>query len=226
MSIGVKPVLFLWRSDKVSNIALIEHFGEEIALTRSELKHIIPGTNDDVENIIEKWINDGLLISVYKDVYYIPRQDRILKNASYSMEKVITKAFLESNGHIFGYPIGINVSNKWGLTSQTACRGRYVSNKVLENMEIKIGKRSFMILAPLVPINNQNAELLQLLDMLLNFKNWSEYSFDAAVNNCFYFIQHLQSIKFPSIEDAKDILTYYPDEIAQQYEFIFKMYGS
>ena len=55
--------------------------------------------------------------------------------------------------------------------------------------EVPIGKRTFIVRKPVVPVNEENVYVLQLLDLLKNLDMYLDESYDVAHDKVSQFVQ-------------------------------------
>ena len=85
------------------------------------------------------------------------------------------------NGKIDGFYSGSTFANFIGISLQVPMKKEIVSNRMSAIVrEIIIGKQIFIIRRPYVEITNDNANVLQLLDLLKNLDHYLDCSYDEA----------------------------------------------
>lgn len=164
-----------------------------------------PGT---IREMIRRLYNDGKLMRVKAGAYQIPNPDRILKKPTIKMTDAIESLYLkdESNNQI-GYKSGINFANALGLTTQTASVETIYSNQVSnKKREVTINNLKFIINAPRTLVTNDNYKLLQILDLLTNYKQYSEYDILEITNKI---LSYLKGVKLKE-KTIDEIVSAYP----------------
>nr|WP_231784165.1 DUF6088 family protein [Lentibacillus sp. JNUCC-1] len=132
---------------------------------------------------LKRLSDGGSLIKVKNGIYYVPRENSVLRNPRINLDKVITRRYMRtSNNKVIGYTTGINFANKLGLTTQTASVSTIVTNEVgRPEHEVKFGKKIVKLKKPRVRIDARNYKLLQVLDLLNEFDRVSEVPLENAV---------------------------------------------
>ncbi|OHX53161.1 hypothetical protein [Planococcus faecalis] len=120
---------------------------------------------------------------------------------------VIRKKFLEDRDRIIGYKSGTNFANALGLTSQTAAVATIVTNNAsAAKREVNIYKKRFIIRKSRVSVNKSNYKLLQVLDLLTNYEQYSEKPLEAVEENILAYLGDVSM----SVREVKEYLSAYP----------------
>jgi len=149
---------------------LYVHFGDEK-----------PGT---IRQTLRRLCDDQKITRVINGVYLFPNPQRLLKTPFVKIDDVIDQKYLLNKGNgIIGYRSGINFSNQLGLTSQTASVEVIYSNAVSnKKRNVYLNNNGIIVNAPRVEVNSDNYKLLQVLDLLTKFNQYSEYELHEAIS--------------------------------------------
>lgn len=75
--------------------------------------------------------------------------------------------YVSRGGKVDGFYSGNTFANQLGISTQVPNKVEIVSNNMAAKIrEIPIGKRTFIVRRPVVPVNDENVYVLQLLDLL------------------------------------------------------------
>ena len=141
-------------------------------------------------------------------VYFLSNPNRILDNHTLNFKKYIEQKFLkDSNGEVIGYESGFNIANQLGLTTQVTNVSYIYSNAVADKLrEVRISNRRFVINSPRITVTSKNYKLLQVLDLIGNFKRYSEHSIEDAR---IIFEKYLGDLKLDKTE-INEVVEHYP----------------
>ncbi|MGX7417350.1 hypothetical protein ACWOFR_00960 [Carnobacterium gallinarum] len=146
-----------------------------------------------MRQILKRLCDDGVLKRATPGVFYFPNPKSILKSSVVSISNIISEKYLYKNNEIIGYRSGINFANKLGLTTQTASIETIVSNEVSDKKRIvRINNTKIIVVAPRVKVTAFNYKLLQVLDLLYNFEQYSESNEYEAKR---YLIRYLEDLE-------------------------------
>ncbi|WP_088362967.1 DUF6088 family protein [Bacillus cereus] len=120
--------------------------------------------------------------SVYRNgIYFIPSPDRILKVKAISFNKILLNKYLVKKGQRIGYVTGLDFANTLSLTTQVPSTIEIVTQKEKsKNREVNFNQRIVILHKPKTLITEKNYRLLQILDLITNFKRLSELPFEKA----------------------------------------------
>lgn len=172
---------------------ILSHYDFDEPILSDELKekfdNISSGT---IRQMFKRLCDKGVLKRVSPGIYYRPNPNSYFDIPFIDISNVIRDKYLFRDGNRIGYESGINFANKLGLTSQTASIETIVSNEVSEKKRlVKINKNRIIVSAPRVFINNSNYRLLQILDLLNDFKQNSEFELFEAEKNIKQYLDKL-----------------------------------
>lgn len=156
---------------------------------------ISPGT---IRSTIKRLYDRGKIAKIDDGVYALPNEDSIMNEATVYGSDIIRKKYLIDNENIVGYISGLNFSNLLGLTTQTASVDTIFSNKVSsQKRKIIVSGYRVVVGKPRVKVNNVNYRLLQILELLSNFKKYSEYDLKEAAPKI---LKYLKDVKLTENE--------------------------
>lgn len=174
-----------------------------------------------IREYMRRLLNNGKVIKAKNGVYELPNPNRILKNPTVSISKVVNQSYLfDSDGRRIGYQSGFNFANQIGLTTQTASVTTIFSNAVSKKKRnITLNKNRLIINAPRVEINDDNYRLLQVLDLLIKYEMYSEYNLKKVSQKLIKYFSRGNL----STEKIEEIVDEYPLEAQVKF---YKMGGS
>jgi len=144
-----------------------------------DLSSIRQGT---IREVIRRFINSGKVIKLKAGVYQLPNPNRVLKRTYGITTDAVEILYLKDENNVFGYLSGINFSNKLGLTSQTASIETIYSNRVAKKKrEVVVNNLKFIVNYPRYPVSGSNYKVLQILDLLTSYEQFSEYGFEDTI---------------------------------------------
>ena len=160
-----------------------------------------------IRESIRRLINEEKILKINNGVYELPNPTRVLKSHVVNISNVVEQKYLkDKENNLIGYRSGINFSNQLGLTSQTASVDVIYSNAVSnKKREIKLNKNRLIINAPRVEVTNKNYKLLQVLDLLTAFNQFSEYDLKQAEAKI---LSYISSIKLSPDQIERIVETY------------------
>lgn len=134
-------------------------FTEDITLEGMKKANL----NQQLKGLADK----GLIRRFDKGVYFIPRSTRLSAAAGPSADEVAREKYVKRGDTFLGYYSGATFANQLGISLQVPAKVEIVSNKMSAIVrEISIGKRVFIVRSARVSVTNENACVLQLLDLL------------------------------------------------------------
>ena len=150
---------------------------DDISLTLPNIKYSTIKVN------IKRMLDQGVIKKSKNGIYYLPKQQRVLKETILNTDDVITKKYIkDSDNHMIGYYSGINLARSLGFTTQTASVETIYSNLVADKKRIiKVQNQKFTINAPRYKVRDDNYKLLQVLDIIHIFDKVSEIGREKAL---------------------------------------------
>lgn len=156
-----------------------DHYKETEPIFLSDLLRI---------NIIEPEINKQLkelcendLLQQYDDeVYFIPKKTTLNSTIGPNADMVARYRFISKGDNVDGFYAGNTFANQIGISTQVPQVIEIVSNKVLDDGEVLIGKRRFDVRKPVVPVTKENVHVLQMLEFLKNLDAYLECPYEEV----------------------------------------------
>ena len=143
--------------------------------------HIEGMRRDNFCQQLKTLTDNGRIKRYEKGIYYIPKETRLSSDSAPNPEIVAKYKYIGRNGKIDGFYSGSTFANFIGISLQVPMKKEIVSNRMSAIVrEIIIGKQIFIIRRPYVEITNDNANVLQLLDLLKNLDHYLDCSYDEA----------------------------------------------
>jgi len=181
--------------------------GKSVLLTQiaEQFASIKPST---IKETLRRLCLQGSLLRIKPGLYQLPSDKVPLVLQTGSVIDAIETLYLkdEKNSPV-GYLSGINFANMLGLTTQTAAADYIISNNVAnKKREIKINNIRFIINRSRYEVNRDNYKLLQVLDLLPNLKQYSDFTYDEAMIEI---KKYLRDVKLP-LDKMTEIIGHYP----------------
>ncbi len=145
-------------------------------------------------------------------IYYIPSESIYNLGDSLSLDDVIEKRYMLDGTKRCGYETGIYFANLLGLTTQVPAIYNIYTNKAsTDYRETQVSGVRVILRKPHCEITNENAIILQFLDLLKEVVRISEVEGKELTDRLTWYM-NLQNI---TIESIKPYLPYYPKSIYQ-----------
>jgi len=168
-----------------------------------------------IRESIRRLLEQEKLIKSKNGVYGLPNPNRVLKTAVLNSEDALNKKYIKTeDGSVIGYRSGFYIANALRLTTQTS------SDLVIYSNEVSKKKRTISVKNIIVIINqarvnvtNDNYKLLQVLDLLVNFNKFSEYSLNESKGIISHYLKELNL----SNEEIEHIVEAYPKDAQIQF---------
>ncbi len=131
-----------------------------------------PDLNQQLKELCEK----GLLQQYDEEVYFIPKKTTLNSIVGPNADMVARYRFISKGDNVDGFYAGNTFANQIGISTQVPYVIEIVSNNVLDDGEVLIGNRRFVVRKPLVPITKENVHVLQMLALLVNLDAYLDCS--------------------------------------------------
>ena len=126
-------------------------------------------TKSAVNQQLKKLCNEGKLQKYENGIYYLPKKSRLKTSVGVNADTVARYKYVSRGGKVDGFYSGNTFANQLGISTQVPNKVEIVSNNMAAKVrEVPIGKRTFIVRKPVVPVNEENVYVLQLLDLLKN----------------------------------------------------------
>lgn len=163
-----------------------------------------------VRQQMKKLVTESLVKRFDTGIYYIPGKSMFRSGSTLSVDEVIKKKYLMNENTRCGYISGIQFANQLGLTTQAAGVYEIYTNKATKDYrEILLSNHRVILRKPYVKVNDQNANILQFMDLLKEITDISEIEGQELTNALIGYMKK-REIKF---DDMKMFLQYYPERI-------------
>lgn len=88
---------------------------------------------------------------------------------------VITRKYIQNKSETYGYITGLSFANELGVTTQIPAIIEVVTNKEATNgREVQVGSQKIKVKKSKLEVSSENADLLQLLDIVAKIEKYSE----------------------------------------------------
>ena len=126
-------------------------------------------TKSAVNQQLKKLCDEGKLQKYENGIYYLPKKSRLKTNVGVNADTVARYKYVSRGGKVDGFYSGNTFANQLGISTQVPNKVEIVSNNMAAKVrEVPIRKRTFIVRRPVVPVNEENVYVLQLLDLLKN----------------------------------------------------------
>ena len=200
--------LYMTRASKVYEYLISKYSANEpIFLSEIEISDMNAAS---VRQQMKKLVTDSLVKRFDTGIYYIPGKSMFRSGSTLSVDEVIKKKYLMNENTRCGYISGIQFANQLGLTTQAAGIYEIYTNKATKDYrEILLSNHRVILRKPYVKVNDQNANILQFMDLLKEITDISEIEGQELTNALIGYMKK-REIKF---DDMKMFLQYYPERI-------------
>ena len=153
---------------------LIENYGYNKPIFLNELS--IEGMSKNaLRQAIKRLNKSGFLKRYDNGIYYIPKSSGVLSTSYLDPLKVVAYKYIENEKDKYGYITGLSYANQLGLSTQMPSFIEIVSNnEATKGRIVTIGNQKIKVEKPNIEVTNENASLLQLLDMVKSVGKYSE----------------------------------------------------
>lgn len=186
---------------------LLDEYGYDEPILTEQLKEKLKLNPSTLRQYIKRLSDKGMLAKVQNGIYFIPKKKPMFGSAVLDTDLVVRKKFIEDRDRIIGYKSGTNFANALGLTSQTAAVATIVTNNAsAAKREVSVYKKRFIIRKPRANVNKSNYKLLQVLDLLNNYEQYSEKPLEVAKEKI---LSYLEGVSLNE-QEVKEYLDAYP----------------
>lgn len=161
---------------------LIETFGFNEPIFINEL--MVPNMSENaVRQAIKRLVANNFLQRFDTGIYFIPKPSKLLGISYLDPISVIIRKYITNNSETYGYFTGASFANQLGLTTQVPSIIEIVTNKESsKGRTITIGGQTIRIKRPVLTITEENATILQFLDIVSQADKYSELSKNEMIN--------------------------------------------
>ena len=118
-------------------------------------------TKSAVNQQLKKLCNEGKLQKYENGIYYLPKKSRLKTSVGVNADTVARYKYVSRGGKVDGFYSGNTFANQLGISTQVPNKVEIVSNNMAAKVrEVPIGKRTFIVRKPVVPVNEENVYVL------------------------------------------------------------------
>jgi hypothetical protein len=160
---------------------LLENYGYNEPIFLNDLK--IEGLSENaVRQSVKRLVAKGFLERYDNGIYYIPKAGGLLEKSYLDPLLVIMRKYVMNKYETYGYITGLSFVNQLGLTTQMPAVIEIVTNTEATNgRTVMVGSQKVRVKKSAVPVSNNNAELLQLLDCIVQAEKYTELSMERTI---------------------------------------------
>ena len=159
---------------------IIKHYADGEPIFLEDIQ--INGMNrPNFRQQIKTLTDNGKIVRCEKGIYCLPQKTRFNTVIGPSPEMIARYKYISRHGKTDGYFSGNTFANLIGLSDQVPMKKEIVSNNMAAIVrEITIGRQTFIVRRTNVPISEDNAKTLQLLELLKNLDSYLDDNYDEA----------------------------------------------
>lgn len=189
-----------------------EHYKETEPIFLSDLLSVNTAELDLNQQLKELCAND--LLQQYDDkVYFIPKKTTLNSTVGPNADMVARYRFISKGNNVDGFYAGNTFANQIGISTQVPQVIEIVSNNVLDDGEVQIGNRRFVVRKPIVPITKENVYVLQMLELLKNLDAYLDCPYEEVRKK---FVEYI-SIHGITKSDVELYMKEYPKSTLKYY---------
>lgn len=175
---------------------LLENYGYNEPVSLNELSR--EGLSENaVRQSVKRLVANGFLERYDNGIYYIPKQGGLLGKSYLDSILVVMRKYVRSRTETYGYVTGLSFANQLRITTQMPAVIEVVSNRESTNGRmITVGNTKVRIKKPAVPVSENNAEILQLLDSVGQAEKYTELPMEETKNAKISYVKMNQWISF------------------------------
>lgn len=153
---------------------LHSRYGEDVPIFTKDV--IIEGrSHQSVLTELAGLAKAGKIKRYSRGVYYIPKESVFRSGSVLSRDRVVESKYMMDEGRTIGYITGLMLANQAGLTTQVPMTLEVATNNASrESRKINIGKSHLILRKPKTLITSENADILQVLDLIEEAEDVSE----------------------------------------------------
>ena len=185
---------------------LIENYGYNEPIFLNDLS--VEGISENaVRQSVKRLVASGFLERYDSGIYYIPKSGGLLGKSYLDPSIVIMRKYVESNSNKYGYITGLSFANQLGLTTQMPAIIEIVTNREATNgRTLMVGNQKVRVKKSAIPVSEDNAELLQLLDSVGQAEKYTELTIKETVEILSAYIRKKKFTK-EQLADVSSALT-------------------
>ena len=174
---------------------LLENYGYNEPIFLNDLK--IEGLSENaVRQSVKRLVAKSFLERYDNGIYYIPKAGGLLEKSYLDPLLVIMRKYVRNKYETYGYITGLSFVNQLGLTTQMPAVIEIVTNTEATNgRTVMVGSQKVRVKKSAVPVSNNNAELLQLLDCIVQAEKYTELSLKETVDTMLSYVRQKRFTK-------------------------------
>ena len=171
----------------------------------------LPGESRDyLRQELKKLVDEGKLERLYNGVYFLPYKTILGTEGKISIDKYIDKKYLNAKGEPIGYITGLQLTNKYGFTTQNPAYYEVCSNEATtKQRKQEIDGNTIIVYKPVVEVTKSNKYALQFLDLMSMIDKYSELTNAELITKLKKYIANV-NLDFKMV---KEYLSLYPDRV-------------
>ena len=185
---------------------LIDNYGYNEPIFLNDL--LVEGISENaVRQSVKRLVACGFLERYDSGIYYTPKSGGLLGKSYLDPSVVIMRKYVENNSNKYGYITGLSFANQLGLTTQMPAVIEIVTNREATNgRTLMVGNQKVRVKKSVIPVSEDNAELLQLLDSVGQAEKYTELTIEETVD---VLITYMRKKKFTKkqLSDVSSVLT-------------------
>lgn len=187
---------------------IIKNYGYSAPVFLGDLTERLPDISPtSLRQKLKRLVDDGKINRFKSGIYFIPKEDSMLKKKTLSIEKVLEKKYLINNNKRIGYVTGLTFANNLQLTTQVPSKIEIVTTKEARTKRTVDYKNNLVILRkPRFPVNNNNYKLLQVLDLINKYYEYVEKPTELSNQKVIGYLKGFTITK----KELNNYLTNYP----------------
>ena len=164
-------------------------------------------TENAVRQSVKRLVANGFLERYDNGIYYIPKQGSLLGKSYLDPLLVIMRKYVGNKSETYGYITGISFVNQLGLTTQVPAVIEIVTNKEATNGRmITVGNQKVRVKKSSVPVSDNNAELLQLLDGIGQAEKYTELPMEETIDTMLSYVKQKKFTK-EQLSEVSSVIT-------------------
>ncbi|MDO4197811.1 MAG: DUF6088 family protein [Erysipelotrichaceae bacterium] len=184
-----------------------ENYKENEPIFTSDIN--LPVSETNKRQMFKVLYDNGKIERFDNGIYYLKGKSGLKNADTVSVSDVTRYKYIYRNKEVFGYYSGYTFANQLGLSTQVPSSIEIVSNLASANYrELNIRKQKIILRKPRVMITEENAVILQLLDLLKDYEQYADITEEGVIK----IKEYIKSIKIRR-DDMDKYLIYYPDRI-------------
>jgi len=128
---------------------------------------IIGRSPNYIRQSLTRLVEQNKIARYSQGIYFIPKESVYGERSTLNFNKVIKRKYISEKNEVYGFYAGTYFKNSIGLTEEIPSMVEIVTNREsTRGRLVDIGDQQVRIRCPLVPIDRNNAKILQFLDLM------------------------------------------------------------